>query len=159
MTEEKKDFGLRVLEIKELSYFNKLSDDLINNFKEEEIDIKLGFGISGDREQKTISLSIIVHFKYPIAENSEFLDFFKIETETTFKIFNFTEDDVRFDNDDNQIFINDNIMSVFLDTSIGATRGMIATKITSLPIHFVLPLFDVSSIFSPKKNKSNKINN
>lgn len=153
MTEEKKNIGLRILEIKELSYSNKLSDDLINNFNEEKADIKLGFGVSGNEEQNTISISIIVHFKYPIAEKTKFKEFLKLETETTFKIFNYTENDIRFEDDNNQIFINDNIMSVFLSTSIGATRGMLAYKIASLPVNLVLPLFDMSQILPPTKNK------
>ena len=153
MTEEKKDIGLRILEIKELSYSNKLSDDLINNFNEEKADIKLGFGVSGNEKDSSISISIIVHFKYPIAEKIKFKEFLKLETETTFKIFNYTENDIRFEDDNNQIFINDNIMSVFLSTSIGATRGMLAYKVASLPVNLVLPLFDMSQILPPTKNK------
>lgn len=153
MSEEKKNIGLRILDIKELSYSNKISDELIKNFNEDKVDIKLGFGVNGDQKESTISLSIIIHFRYPLSTDSKFKDFLKLETETTFKIFNYTENDIRFEDVNNQIFIDDNLMSIFLSTSIGATRGMLAYKIASLPINLVLPLFDMSQILPPNKNE------
>jgi hypothetical protein len=152
MSEEKKNIGIRIQEIKELSYSNKLFDELVENFDEERVDIKLGFAVRGDSNKNTISLSIIIHYKYTSENDNKPKEFLKLETDTTFKVFDFTDEDIKYSNENHEIFINDDLMAIFLNTAIGSTRGMLAYKIASLPINIVLPLFDINEILNPKQN-------
>tara|TARA_R110002049_G_scaffold247114_1_gene421267 strand:+ start:1250 stop:1723 length:474 start_codon:yes stop_codon:yes gene_type:complete len=153
MDKESRDIGIKIQEIKEVSFFNKVNDELVKNFDDEKVDVKLGYAVKGEFEKSIISIGIVVHF----ISNSKVkkpLEFLKLETNTSFKIQNFTDDDVKFIDGNNEIFINDELMYVFLNTAIGATRGMFAYKIASLPINICLPLFDMNQLIP--KNKSKK---
>lgn len=153
MDKESRDIGIKIQEIKEVSFFNKVNDELVKNFDDEKVDVKLGYAVKGEFEKSIVSIGIVVHF----ISNSTVkkpLEFLKLETNTSFKIQNFTDDDVKFIDGNNEIFINDELMYVFLNTAIGATRGMFAYKIASLPINICLPLFDMDQLIP--KNKSKK---
>lgn len=155
MEEAIKNIGIKIQEIKELSFSNKLFDGLAENFDEENVDIKLGYAVRGESDKKNISIYIIIHFIYKTEKSSKLKEFLKLETNTTFKVQDYTDDDIKFINDDNEIFINDELMYVFLNTAIGATRGMLAYKMASLPINLVLPLFDMDQLIPSKKPENN----
>lgn len=154
MALEEKHIGIKIQEIKELSFSNKLPDELIQNFKEENIDLQLGFAVKGNSKKQTVTISIIISYRFHNGNDKKSKEFLKLETETTFKVVDFDEDDIKYNDKENEIFINDELMSLFLSTSIGATRGMFAYKIASLPINLVLPLFDLNSLIGIKENLS-----
>lgn len=153
MDKESRDIGIKIQEIKEVSFFNKVNDELVNNFDDDKVDVKLGYAVKGEFEKSIISIGIVVHFISNSIVNKP-IEFLKLETNTSFKIKNFTDDDVKFIDGNKEIFINDELMYVFLNTAIGATRGMFAYKIASLPINICLPLFDMDQLIP--KNKSKK---
>src|SRR5680860_656211 len=152
MAKEEKNIGIKIQEIKELSFSNKLPEDLIQNYNEENIDLQLGFAVKGDSKKQTVTISIIINYRYHTGNNKKSKEFLKLETETTFKVLNYDEDDIKFNDKKNEVFINDELMSLFLNTSIGATRGMFAYKTASLPIKLVLPCFDLKSLIGSKED-------
>lgn len=147
------DIGIQIQEIKEISFSNKLTDELVEKFDEEKVDVKLGYAVRGDYKKSIISIGVIIHFISHLVEKKT-KEFLKLETSTSFRIQNFTDEDIKFIDGDNEIFINDELMYVFLNTAIGATRGMLAYKIASLPINIYLPLFDMDQLIP--KNKTDK---
>lgn len=155
MKKETENIGIKIQEIKEISFSNKVTDDLIENFNDDKVDIKLGFSVKGEFEKNSISIGIIVHFISNLIDNKS-KEFLKLETSTSFRIQNFTDDDIKFKDGNKEIFINDKLMYVFLNTAIGSTRGMLAYKIASLPINICLPLFDMNQLI-PKKKAIKKV--
>lgn len=156
MAAETKNIGIRILEIKELSFSNKIIDEIVNDFDEEKVNIKLGFAVQGDSNKKNISISIIIHYDYPLKDSKKKKEFLTLETKTTFKVSDYDDNEIKFDDESNEIFINDEIMAIFLNASIGATRGMFAYKIASLPINLVIPLFDINELIGPKESSKKK---
>jgi|SRR5690606_197323 len=152
MDEQIEGLSIKIHEIKEISFSNKLNDEFVENFDDEKVEIKLGYAVRGDSEKNAITIGIIVHFNS--LESIKPKEFLKLETTTTFYLKDFSDDDIKFINDNKEIFINDGLMYVFLNTAIGATRGMLAYKIASLPINICLPLFDMDKLIP--KNKSAK---
>lgn len=152
MKKQTEGFGIKIQEIKEISFSNKITDDLVEKFDDEKVEIKLGFAVRGDFKKNTIIIGIIVHFNS--LESVKPKEFLMLETSTSFRIQNFTDDDIRFIDGNKEIFINDELMYVFLSAAIGATRGMLAYKIASLPINICLPLFDMDELIP--KNKTTK---
>lgn len=153
MNKQEEGLGIKIQEIKEISFSNKVNEELVENFDDEKIEIKLGFAVRGDFEKNIIIIGIIVHFNS--LEKVKSKEFLKLETSTAFNVRNFSDDDIRFIDGNKEIFINDELMNVFLNTAIGATRGMLAYKIASLPINICLPLFDMDHLI-PKKKSSKK---
>lgn len=149
MKKDNKDIGIKIQEIQEISYSNKVTDDLVENFDENKINIKLGYSVRGEFEKSGISVGIVVSFLSD-STNNKSKEFLKLETKTSFRIQNFTDDDIKFNDGNKEIFINDELMHIFLNTAIGATRGMFSYKIASLPINICLPLFDIDQLISKK---------
>lgn len=153
MKDENRNIGIKIQEIKELSFSNKIGDELIENFDDEKVGAKLGIAVRGDSEKHTISVSILLRYQYRLEDKTK--EFLKLETDTTFGILNFGDEDIKYNSQKNEVFINDGLMMTFLNTAIGATRGMLAYKMASLPINLVLPLFDMKQLMNPKqKSKS-----
>lgn len=155
MNKEATGLGIKIQEIKEISFFNKVNDELVKNFDDEKVEIKLGFAVKGDFKKNTIIILIVVQFHSLHAVKPK--EFLKLETSTSFNVNNFSDEDIKFIDGDKEIFINDELMTVFLNTAIGATRGMLAYKIASLPINICLPLFDMDDLI-PKNSSSKKSN-
>ncbi len=158
MNKHKEGLGIKIQEIKEISFSNKINEELVENFDDEEVEIKLSYAVRGDFQKSAIIISVIVHFNSLDKIKSK--EFLKLETSTIFNVRNFSDDDIRFIDDKKEVFINDELMEVFLNTAIGATRGMLAYKIASLPINICLPLFDMDELIpknkSPKKIKESR---
>jgi hypothetical protein len=150
MEKDTKDIGIKIQEIKEVSFSNKVTNDLVENFDDDKVDIKLGYSVRGEFEKNGIFIGIVVHFLSNSSDNKS-KEFLKLETNTSFRIQNFTDDDIKFIDGNEEIFINDELMHVFLSTAIGATRGMFAYKIASLPINICIPLFDLDQLIPKKK--------
>lgn len=148
--------GIKIYEIKEISFANKINEDLIEKFDDDKVEIKLGYAVRGDFEKSAITIGVIVHFYS--TESGKPKDFLKLETTTTFHLQNITDDDIKFIDGNQEIFINDNLMQVFLNTAIGATRGMLAYKMASLPINICLPLFNLDNLI-PKNKSTKKLKN
>lgn len=145
----KKDIGIKIQEIKEISYSNKVTDDLVENFDKNKINIKLEYSVRGEFEKSGISVGIVVSFLSD-STNSKSKEFLKLETSTSFRVQNFTDEDIQFIDGNKEVSINDELIHLFLNTAIGATRGMFAYKIASLPINICLPLFDIDQLISKK---------
>lgn len=107
--------------------------------------------VKGDSERNTISFSTMVNYSFKDDEQNKPIVFIKLETETKFKVSNITDKAIKFHVKGNEIFINDDLMNLFLTTSFGATRGMLAYKMASLPINLVLPLIDLSPFIKKRK--------
>lgn len=148
---EEESIGIKIHEIKELSFSNKLIDEIIEDFKNERVKLNLGFGVKTDFEKNTISINIVTDFFYNSNDKSNSKEFLSLETSTKFKVKNYNEDDIKLINED-EVFIDDDLMYVFLSTAIGATRGMLAYKTASLPINVVLPLFDMDNLIKQKES-------
>lgn len=155
MNKQEEGLGIKIQEIKEIAFSNKVYEELVENFDDDKVEIKLGYAVGGNFEKNTIIIRIIVNFNSLLKEKSQ--EFLKLETSTTFNISNFTEDEIRYSDGNKEIFITDELMFVFLNTAIGATRGMLAYKIASLPINICLPLFNMDDLIP--KTKSNKKSN
>lgn len=155
MSKQKEGLGIKIHEIKEISFANKINEDLIERFDDEKVEIKLGYAVRGDSEKNFITVGVIVHF-YSTDSSSKTKEFLKLETTTAFHLQNFTDDDIKFKDGNKEIFINDNLMQVFLNTAIGSTRGMLAYKMASLPINICLPLFDMDNLI-PKNKPTKKV--
>lgn len=153
MNKETEGLGIKIQEIKEISFSNKVNDELVENFDDDKVEIKLGYFVRGDFKKNTITIGLIVNFYYQEGIKSK--EFLKLETSTTFNVSNFSDDDIRFIDGNKEIFISDDLMRIFLNTAIGATRGMLAYKIASLPINICLPLFDMENLI-PKNQPVKK---
>ncbi|APZ47028.1 hypothetical protein BW723_12365 [Polaribacter reichenbachii] len=154
MNKKNEGFGVKIQEIKEISFSSKVTDDLIENFDDENVEIKLGFSVRGDFEKNILFIGVIVHFYSN--QSTKHKEFLKLETSTSFSALNFTDDDIKFIDGNKEIFINDELMYVFLSTAIGATRGMLAYKIASLPINICLPIIDMDQLIPKNKKKPSK---
>ncbi len=153
---KEKGISIKINEIKELSFSNKLFDELIENFDSEKVKIKLGFGVVGNPKKNRISIKVMINFLYVLKKNKNPKSFLELESITEFKIHDFTDEDIEFISDE-ETFIDDDLMYVFLNTAIGATRGMLAYKIASLPINLVLPLFSIDQIIESQQASSDEI--
>lgn len=145
MSEKNTNIGLKIINIRELSFVNKLTDFIVDNFSDEKLDFNIGMLVKGDSKKNTVSLSIFVSYLFDDEDKKKKIEFIKLETETTFKLYDFSDDELKYLDEDGEIFISDDLMNLFLNTSIGAIRGMFAYKMASLPINIVLPLLDISS--------------
>lgn len=158
MSKNKAPIGIKILSIKETSFINKLTDFIVENFTEEKLDVKVGMAVKGDSKKDLIIISALVVYSFKESESKKPVEFIKLETENTFKLFNIkdNEEKIRFEED--QIFIDDEFMKIFLNTSFGAIRGMFAYKMASLSLNIVLPLLDVNT-FIKKDGKNLKKKN
>lgn len=152
MKKKNKDIGIKVDEIKEISFSNKLTKEIIDNKNEENVYFKLGVGVNGDSSKGTVTIALIVSYLFETEFMKNPIEFLELETETTYHFIDFTEDELKYLDDENKIYINDDLMAFLLETSLGATRGMLAYKTASLPINLVLPLIDVDEFMESKKN-------
>lgn len=143
MSEESKEIGMQFKSIKETSFSNKLNDDILNDFNQDNLELGLGFSLKGFPVEKTIALSVSIFYKYKIG--SKHKEIFKFTTETLFKFENTDDDIIKIE--ESKVFVADELMANLLSISIGATRGMMSYKVSSLPIDLVLPLFDISKLF------------
>jgi hypothetical protein len=143
MSEKKTNIGVKIINIRELSFVNELTDFIVDNFSDEKLDCNIGMSVRGDSKKNTVSLTVFI--SYSFYDKDKKVEFINLKTETTFKLFDFSEDELKFLDKNEEIFISDHLMNLFLNTSIGAIRGMFAYKMASLPINVVLPLLDVSS--------------
>ena len=148
MLEEGKEIGIQFKSIKETSFSNKLNDEIIINFNHENLELGLSFSLRGFPIEKSVALSITIFYKYKIGNKHK--EFFKFTTETLFKFENTYDDIIKIE--EATVFVADELMATLLTVSIGATRGMMSYKVSSLPIDLVLPLFDISKIL-PNLNK------
>ena len=152
MDNKKSSVGMKVLEIREISFSNKLTDYVIENFEEDKLIFKLGVSVIGVEAENIINLLVNVNYLMKDENNpKKQIEFFKMETETSFKLDKPNETHVKYHDDGKRIFINDELMALFLNVAIGATRGMLAYKVASLPINLVLPMVDLSN-FIDKTN-------
>lgn len=143
MSEESKEIGMQFKSIKETSFSNKLNEEILNDFNQDNLELGLGFSVKGFPAEKTIALSVSISYKYKIGNKHK--EFFKFTTETLFKFENTDDDIIKIE--ESTVFVADELMSNLLSISIGATRGMMSYKVSSLPIDLVLPLFDISKLF------------
>lgn len=148
---EESSVSLRINEIKELSFSNNLSEEIIEKFDDDKVQMKLSFSVTGDEKRNKVSIVIITEFLYMFDEINNLEEFLKLKTNTDFEIKDYSDSDIKFVDD--EIFIDDNLMYTFLDTSIGITRGMLAYKVASLPVNIVLPLFNIDEIVSEKQEE------
>ncbi|AFU69462.1 hypothetical protein P700755_002724 [Psychroflexus torquis ATCC 700755] len=144
MSEKNTNIGLKIINIRELSFVNKLTDFIVDNFSEDKLDLNIGMFVRGSSDKNTVSLTVFVSYSFEDEEKNKKIEFIKLETETIFKLFDVSEDELKFLDENDEIYISDDLMNLFLDASIGAIRGMFAYKTASLPINLVLPLLDVS---------------
>ncbi|TDE27067.1 hypothetical protein E0I61_15585 [Flavobacterium ranwuense] len=142
MSEESKEIGVQFKNIKETLFSNKLSDDIVNDFNHDNLELGLAFSLKGFPNEKSVALSLTIFYKYKI--ENKYKEFFKFTTETLFK-FESTYDNV-IKIEDSKVFVADELMGTLLSISIGATRGMMSYKVSNLPIDLVLPLFDISKL-------------
>tara|TARA_R110002012_G_scaffold55398_4_gene141458 strand:- start:122485 stop:122967 length:483 start_codon:yes stop_codon:yes gene_type:complete len=154
MEEKENSVGIKLLEIREVLFSNKMSDYLVDNFDEDKLNFKLGFSVTGDKKKNIINLSVIINYLFVDKKKyKKPLEFLKLETETSFQLFNTTEEQIKFEKGSNRIFIGDDLMLLFMNSAIGATRGMLAYKIASLPINFIFPLIDVARVLNSEDLK------
>ena len=148
MLKETKEIGVKFKSIKETSFNNKLNDEIVNDFNHENLELGLSFSLKGFPNEKSVTLSITILYKYKIGNKHR--EFFKSTTETLFKFENTQDDIIKIE--ETTVYVADELMATLLSVSIGATRGMMSYKVSSLPIDLVLPLFDISKIL-PGLNK------
>jgi hypothetical protein len=154
MAKKESNVGMKVLEIREISFSNKLTDYVIENFQENKLIFKLGISVNGIKSENIINLLINVNYLMNDEKNPKKpIEFLNMETETSFKLDKPDEIHVKYHEDGKRIFIHDELMALFLNVGIGATRGMLAYKVASLPINLVLPMVDLSNFIDQKKEK------
>ncbi|MCF2875448.1 MULTISPECIES: hypothetical protein [unclassified Tenacibaculum] len=144
----KNDVIVRIVEIKEISFSNKLNDEIINNFSEKEIGLTLAFKFNYLSDKDLLSISFSVVFKHLSLD----IEFIHLETDTIFDIINYTDKEFKFDKENKIIDIDDRLTTFLLSQTIGSTRGMLAYKMASLPINLVLPIIDPKEIMSESDN-------
>ena len=142
MSEESKQIGIQFKSIKETSFSNKLNDEILIDFNHDNLELGVGFSLQGFPKDKSIGLSVSIFYKYKVGNKHK--EFFKFTTETLFKFENTYEDIIKIE--EKTVFVADELMANLLSISIGATRGMMSYKVSSLPIDLVLPLFDISNL-------------
>lgn len=159
MGKKNKDIGIKIDEIKEVSFSNKLTKEIVENENEENVSFKLGVGVNGDSAKGLVTIALIVSYLYETEFMKKPIEFLELETETTFHLIDFMDEELKYLDEENKIFINDDLMTFLLQTSLGATRGMLAYKTASLPINLILPLIDVEQFMESKKdNDKNHVN-
>ena len=149
MKEKRDSIDLRIIDIKELSFSNKVDQKLIEVFDNKNLKFDFGFSIQGnedkDQNKAEVDIKIQIDFKYKLKDTYDSI--LKISTSTIFHLSNYTKESFYVvDNEDEskkQYFVTDDLMMFFLENSVGAIRGMISYKTASLPINFTLPLIDL----------------
>lgn len=155
--DKNKNVGITILEIRETSFSNKITDKILKNFSEKKVLFKTAFKLSGNKKEDTVTLGILVDYAYRFGPKKGIKEFLTLETETTFKIYDATKDELVISPKGDEIFIEDELMVLFLNTAFGATRGMLAYKMASLPINLVLPIIDLKEFFEEEEIDNSKI--
>ncbi|MNK40619.1 hypothetical protein D3C87_592690 [compost metagenome] len=161
---EEKDLNLDFKGIKEISFNNKFNDNILRDFNEDNILLAVGFSITGNKDNNIVSIIIDIKYRYPVL-NSKPIEFFSFSTESFFQFYDLENNQSKLEIKDDSVFVEDDLMIFLLSISIGATRGMISYKLSSLPVDIVLPIIDVTTLMdaykqahikNDKKNKASK---
>lgn len=158
MAKDKVQLQLQFKGIKEKSFSNTFDEEILKDFRENNIELSIGFSVSGSAEEEILAITILTKFRY-LLPNKKAKQFITFSTESTFKFSDLLKhkDEVKIS--DSEVFVNDNLMALLLNVAIGATRGMLAYKTTNLPIALTLPLVDVKELMDAFQKQEIKENN
>lgn len=149
---DKATLGLRIGEVRELSYFNKISSDMSDNFNTKNVEMKISFLINGLPEQNKLEINLMLEYRYKFIDKP-FVKFFELECLTSFFFDNLDKntDMIVLGHDVTQL--SDGLMTRLLNICIGTLRGFAASKMASLPINLVLPLINPANLIMANKEK------
>lgn len=151
----KTGLGIQIKEIKEVSFHNKVTEELVKDFDSNNLNVKLNFTVLSNQVEGSIALTINVIFKYNVG--GKFRDILLFSTCTVFKFSNYeNSEEIRLE--ETKVFIADKLMQFLLNLAIGATRGMMSYKNASLPIDLVMPIIDLSPLFPDRTNANDAAN-
>ena len=133
--------SIEIQDIKEVSYKNSLPN--VSDLNLEEGAYKLAFHLEVEADIEKKELSFILSFSVV----SEIETLIELVTLTKFK-YSGDEESIneKMTFKDGLISFDDDLMALFIRTATGATRGMFAYKMASLPININIPLFDELAI-------------
>lgn len=148
---------IQILDIKEVSFKNKVNKEVIDAFSEEDLQYNIGFFVNAKQKDEYALFNININVSYKLKEIDDII--LELETSTSFKLTGFSDDILRIDipadgETNNGVFVEQNLMHLIFETSIGATRGMISYKTASIPINFTLPLINYKDFIEVKEDES-----
>lgn len=146
------NFSVAFKGIKEVSFSTKLSDDILNNFDQKNVDLRIGFSVTGNEKLSSVSINLFIDYRYKSGSGKP-KDFFNLETETDFKFKDVSSNTERLIISDEVVSVDDDLMKILLDVSLGATRGIVSYKMANLPIKLVLPLIDPIKLINLNKDR------
>lgn len=149
---EKKALGLRIGDVRELSFFNKISSEIIENFNSENVEMRISFMVDGFPEDSKLEISLMLEYRYRFADKP-YQNFFSLECLTSFFFDNIENNSDKIVLGHQTTFISDGLMTRLLNICIGGLRGYAASKMASLPINLVLPLINPANLISSNKEK------
>lgn len=139
--------------IKELGFSSDLRENIIKEFDESLIDFNLGFSINPDKDSEIINILLDVVYEYRL--NGKYIKFLEFKSETIFKFENseFNEEIII---GEDSVKLSDPLFLYLMNITVGATRGMMAYKVSALPIDIVLPIIDLTSLLDAKNEEESK---
>ena len=150
--------GIKITELKEVSYSNQITSEIKDNFSEENVDMRLAFVINSFPKDELLEIRIILEYRYRFPSGKH-KTFFSLECSNVFLFDKLKENEdlIRLGNEETEIA--DPLMVRLLNICLGNTRGFAASKFAVLPINLIMPLVNpLAMIDSNKKNTGDKKN-
>jgi len=143
MQENQLEFGLRIVDIKEIYSSFKDFDVLDIEDSADKIKIGLGFRFSFDKEKELFKTFFQVTYNYE-PDNSELLNY---QIEVTFQLFN-SGNILAIENDIIE-YKDEQFLLAVISVVIGTSRGMIAVKTMGMEINkVILPILDAKDLLN-----------
>ncbi len=151
--------GIKIKELKEVSYSTQITSEITDNFNEENVDMRLAFMIHSFPKDEMLEIRMMLEYRYRIPMGKP-KTFFSLECSNVFLFdkLNENEDIIRLGNEETEIA--DPLMVRLLNICLGNTRGFAASKFAVLPINLIMPLVNpLDMIANSRKNTIDKQNN
>ncbi|MFY7666336.1 hypothetical protein [Flavobacterium sp.] len=141
---------IKIKDLKEISYSTQITHEILDNFKEENVDMRLSFMVIGTPADVTLELRLFLEYRYK-KELGKPKTFFSLACSTTFGFDNLDENSELITLGENESQIADPLMIRLLNISLGTLRGYAASKMAVLPINLIMPLVDPKKMIETAK--------
>lgn len=149
----KNSLGIVIKSLNESSFKLNIDDQILKDFNYANVKFGLGFEVESDSKTQEVKFIIKAQFAHKF-ESGKLVNFLELSTDTTFQFSDIeqNQNEVRFDGE--SVFMDDKLLIYLLETAVGVTRGMIASKVANLPIKVMLPLIKGEKLLPPEKKST-----
>lgn len=150
--------GIKIKELKEVSYSTQITSEITDNFSEDNVDMRLAFMVHSIPNDELLEIRMMLEYRYrfPLGKPKTF---FSLECSNVFLFDKLKENEdlIRLGSEESEIA--DPLMVRLLNICLGNTRGFAASKFAVLPINLIMPLVNpLDMIANKKKNNVDKQN-